>query len=75
MVTERLIADSLINRLYARSREDSSLLFKAATSLRMSAVLGFLNFDLPLPGRQQTIRNRIRAMASTSTNAWGIRTA
>lgn len=62
VVTERLVADPLINRLYARSREAPSLLFKAATSLRMSAVLGFLNFDLPLPGRQRTIRNRIRAM-------------
>ncbi|BBO78388.1 hypothetical protein DSCW_58050 [Desulfosarcina widdelii] len=62
VVTERLIADSLINQLYARSREDSSLLFKAVTSLRMSAVLGFLNFDLPLPGRQRGIRSRIRAM-------------
>ena len=62
VVTEQLVADPLIRRLYARSREAPSLLFKAATSLRMSAVLGFLNFDLPLPGRQRTIRNRIRAM-------------
>jgi phosphatidylserine decarboxylase len=60
--TEKLIADPLINRLYARSREDASLLFKAATSLRTSAILGFLNFDLPLPGRRQATRNRIRSM-------------
>ena len=62
VVTEQLVADPLIRRLYAHSREAPSLLFKAATSLRMSAVLGFLNFDLPLPGRQRTIRSRIRAM-------------
>ena len=62
VATERLIADPFINRLYARSKEDPSLLFKAVTSLRMSAILGFLNFDLPLPGRQQATRNRIRSM-------------
>ena len=62
MTTERLIADPFINRLYARSKESPSRLFKAATSLRMSAILGFLNFDLPLPGRHQATRNRIRSM-------------
>jgi phosphatidylserine decarboxylase len=62
VITERLVADPLINRLYARSKEESSLLFKAATSMRMSAILGFLNFDLPLPGRQQATRNRIQTM-------------
>lgn len=62
VTTECLIADPLINRLYARARENASLLFKAATSRRMSAILGFLNFDMCLPvGRAAALR-RIRAM-------------
>jgi phosphatidylserine decarboxylase len=62
IATEQLIADPLINRLYSRAREEPSLLFKAATSMRMSAILGFLNFDLPLPGRHRLTTDRIKAM-------------
>lgn len=62
VATEQLIADPLINRLYSRAREAPSLLFKAATSMRMSAVLGFLNFDMPLPGSHRAAAGRIKAM-------------
>jgi phosphatidylserine decarboxylase len=62
VATEQLIADPVINRLYSRAREEPSLLFKAATSTRMSAVLGFLNFDLPLPGRHRAAAGKIKAM-------------
>jgi len=62
VTTERLIADPLINRLYAGARENTSLLFKAATSRRMSAILGFLNFDMSLPVGRATALRRIRAM-------------
>ena len=51
VATEQLIADPLINRLYSHARENAPLLFKAATSRRMSAILGYLNFDMPFSKR------------------------
>lgn len=62
VTTEQLIADPLINGIYSHAREHVSLLFNAATSPRMSAILGFLNFDLPLPGRRISAADRMRAM-------------
>ena len=62
VTTERLIADPLINRLYSRARENTPLLFKAATSRRMSAILGFLNFDMPLVGNRRGSVDRIKSM-------------
>jgi phosphatidylserine decarboxylase len=62
VTTEHMIADPIINRLYANAREDATMLFRAATSQRMSAVLGFLNFDLPLPGRRRGHAHRIKSM-------------
>lgn len=62
VTTEHLIADPLINRIYANARENTALMFRAATSQRMSSVLGFLNFDLPFPGRRRGQGHRIKAM-------------
>jgi phosphatidylserine decarboxylase len=62
VITEPLIADPLIQRLYSRTRENAPLLFRAATSRRMSAILGFLNFDLPLTGRGQNSLDRLKSM-------------
>ena len=62
VTTEKLIADPIINRLYASVREDAALLFRIATSRRMSAVLGFLNFDLKLGRNGRGHRRRIRSM-------------
>ncbi|MBR9984796.1 MAG: phosphatidylserine decarboxylase [Desulfosarcina sp.] len=62
VATEHLIADPLVNRLYSSARENAPLLFKAVTSRRMSAILGFLNFDLPVPKRASGNASRIRAM-------------
>jgi phosphatidylserine decarboxylase len=62
VATERLIADPLINRLYSSARENAPLLFKAATSRRMSAILGYLNFDMPFPKRGLGNASRISAM-------------
>ena len=45
---EKLYADWAIRFLYSRAREDTSFLFKVLTSRKMSSLLGFLNFDLPL---------------------------
>lgn len=47
VMTERLIADRTVDFLYNRLRENAPLLFRALTSARMSALLGFLHYDLP----------------------------
>jgi phosphatidylserine decarboxylase len=62
VATEKLIADPLINRLYFHAKENPSMLFKAATSKRMSAILGFLNFDLCLNGNPRQNGNRLKSM-------------
>ena len=62
VVTERLIADSLVNRIYAWDREKAAVWFKAATSRRMSAALALLNFDQPFAGRWTRPEGRIKAM-------------
>jgi phosphatidylserine decarboxylase len=46
--TENLYCDRLINYIYSDVREKHPILFNAVTSSRISNVLGFLNFDLPL---------------------------
>ncbi len=48
--SERLFADRLIGLLYHNVREHAPSLFRMATSSRMSAVLGFVNYDLPFGG-------------------------
>ncbi|MGD9948733.1 MAG: phosphatidylserine decarboxylase [Desulfobulbus sp.] len=49
IVNEQLIGDQSIDLLYNRVREQAPGLFRALTSQRMSAVLGFLHFDVNLP--------------------------
>jgi phosphatidylserine decarboxylase len=46
--TENLYYDRLINGLYSSVKEQNPVLFKALTSARATAVLGFLNYDFPL---------------------------
>lgn len=62
ITTESLVADPLIVSLYSRARESAPQLFKAATSRRMSALLGYFNFDLPFACNGRTTRARIRAL-------------
>ncbi len=62
VATEKLIADALINRLYSSARENPSLLFKAVTSKRMSALLGFLNYDFPINLHHGRNGNHMKAM-------------
>lgn len=69
VVTEHLIADPLINRLYSGARENVPLLFKAATSRRMSAILGYLNFDMPFLKKGLNNASRIRAMGIDLTES------
>jgi len=49
IISEQLIGDQSIDLLYNRVREQAPGLFRALTSQRMSAVLGFLHFDINLP--------------------------
>ncbi|HQL91544.1 MAG TPA: phosphatidylserine decarboxylase [Syntrophales bacterium] len=49
--TERLYWDGVIRFLYGTLRESAPALFRAVTGTRMSAILGFLNYDLFLGGR------------------------
>lgn len=49
--TERIFADRIIRFLYCQAREEAPFLLRALTSRSMSALLGFLNFDLPLVPR------------------------
>ncbi len=46
--TEKLIADRLLNQIYASARENPGLLFGALTSPWVSKFLGHVQFDLPL---------------------------
>lgn len=60
VVTEKLIADRAVNRIYSSIRERSTFLFDLLTSSRTSELLGFLNYDNPLAARQSNL-NRIIA--------------
>jgi phosphatidylserine decarboxylase len=48
VVTERLFGDRVVRFLYSSARERSPALFEALISRRVSDVLGFVNFDMPL---------------------------
>jgi len=47
---ERLFSDALVRRLYSTVRESAPALFRLATSRHTTALLGLLNYDLPLGG-------------------------
>ena len=51
-VTEQLVADEMIRRLYSNVRENSLSLFNLLTGARMSSLLGMLNYDA-VPGRME----------------------
>lgn len=46
--TEKVFGDRIVNFVYSTAREHAPALFKAVTSARTSALLGFLNYDVPL---------------------------
>ena len=52
---EPLIGDKTVNFLYSVAREKTPLVFRALTGPRVSDLLGFINFDVPLGNR----RNRL----------------
>jgi phosphatidylserine decarboxylase len=45
---EKLFSDKLIRIIYSKVREQAPFVFNLLTSSRSSALLGFLNYDLPL---------------------------
>lgn len=51
IVDERLFADRIVSYLYSSVRESAPTLFRAATSARMSRVLGWVNYDAPFGPR------------------------
>lgn len=53
VMTERLIGDRTVAFLYNSLRENAPMLFHALTSARMSALLGFLHYDMPGPNRHR----------------------
>src|SRR5262245_6696823 len=50
VVNERLYSDGVVRWLYSDVREKASILYHLALSRRVSKILGFLNYDLPLGG-------------------------
>ncbi len=48
VITEELFGDRIVRFLYSRVRERAPKLFELALGQRVSSLLGFLNFDLPL---------------------------
>lgn len=48
---EELYCDRVVDYLYSRLRERAPALFEAVVSARMSSLLGFMNYDLPLGAR------------------------
>ena len=48
VVTEELFGDRVVGLLYSEARERAPALFRALTGRRMSSLLAWANFDLPL---------------------------
>ncbi|MFH1985101.1 MAG: phosphatidylserine decarboxylase [Pseudomonadota bacterium] len=62
VVTERLVADRIIAALYTGVREKNPWLFNALTSSRGSRLLGYLNYDIQLPGGRRRITRLMQRM-------------
>jgi phosphatidylserine decarboxylase len=58
---EELIGDRWIQMLYSHMRERAPLFFHLLTSSRSSALISFLNYDLPLIGRFDGLRRFIES--------------
>ncbi len=48
VIDERLYGDAFVRLLYSEVRENAHALYRLALSPRVSGLLGFLNYDLPL---------------------------
>lgn len=59
---EELYCDRVIGYLYSRVRERAPAIFNAVVSARMSSLLGFMNYDLPLGARISGANSLIRRL-------------
>lgn len=59
---EELYCDRVIDYLYSRVRERAPALFNAVVSARMSSLLGFVNYDLPLGARISGANSLVRRL-------------
>jgi phosphatidylserine decarboxylase len=59
--TEPLFGDRFVKLLYSPVQENAPRLFRMLTSHRMSAVLGYLNYDAPLGARMTGGRRFLRS--------------
>jgi phosphatidylserine decarboxylase len=57
---ERLYGDALVRWLYSEVRENAPALYRLAISPRVSSLLGFINYDLPLGGAISGARKFLR---------------
>jgi hypothetical protein len=48
VVTEKLYRDKLVHLIWSDERENVSILFNRLSSARMSNLLGFFTYDMPL---------------------------
>lgn len=48
VMTEKLIADGIVNVIYSKIRENSDFLFNLVTSPRVSSLLSYINYDNPI---------------------------
>jgi phosphatidylserine decarboxylase len=62
VVTERLLADNLIQWLYSRTRENAPRLFKQLTSRRTNDCCAFWQFDLPSRRSPSAVQRLIREL-------------
>src|SRR5262249_42702588 len=58
--TERLFSDAIVRWLYADVRENAPAFYKMAIGSRVSSLLGFLNYDLPLARAMSGNQNFLR---------------
>ncbi len=59
---EKLLGDPFIRMVYCDARERAPMLFRAATSARMSSVLGFINYDSFLKQRLAGTVNLLKTL-------------
>lgn len=63
VVTERLLADRVLQFLYSRTREKAPHLFRQLTSRRVNDGCAFWQFDLPTHRSPSAVRRLIRELA------------
>jgi phosphatidylserine decarboxylase len=57
---ERLYGDALVRWLYSEVRENAPAVYRLLLSPRVSSLLGFINYDMPLGGAISGIRGFLR---------------